>query len=125
MRRDFRIYILSAVVGAAVCGVALLLFSVLMWLLQLPVRAGDLLSLLIFGAGCLAAGITSGKIKRKGGIGCGVRSALIMLAVLILVTLVRSWFGFGFGVNGEFLLSRLTTAVFCGTIGGVIGVNKN
>jgi putative membrane protein (TIGR04086 family) len=124
MRRDFRIWLLSAVVGAAAGGIALLFTSLAMWLLQLPVGAGDTLALLAFGAGCLAAGITAGSLKRKAGISNGVKTALIMLGVLTVVALVRGWFGYGNGVSGEFLLGRLTTAVLCGTVGGVIGVNR-
>ena len=123
-RHEVNVYVFSAIIGAAAGGLALLLCSLLMWLLQLPVAAGSALSLLSFGAGCLAAGITAGKLRRQGGISSGVKTALIMLVLLTLVTLVRSWFGYGGGVTGEFLLGRLTAAVICGTVGGILGVNK-
>ena len=117
-RRNFRIYILSAFVGVIAGGLALAFFSLVLWFLQLPVRFGDNFALTAFGTACLAAGFTTGRLKKSGGLVHGVKSALLLFLVLAAVTFVTG------DLSGDFLIGRLTVTVICGSVGGVIGVNK-
>ena len=117
-RKNFKVYLLSAAFGAAAGGLTLPVFSFLIWFLQLPVELSATFSILAFGSGCLVSGISAGRLKRQGGLISGIKSALFLLLLLAAVTFVTG------GFSGEFLLSRLVTAVICGSAGGVIGVNK-
>ncbi|MCL2638596.1 MAG: TIGR04086 family membrane protein [Oscillospiraceae bacterium] len=117
-RNNRRIDLLSVAFGAAAGGAALPLFALLIWLLQLPVTLSGTFSLLAFGFGCLISGITAGRLKRQYGLVSGVKSALLLLLLLTLVTLVMG------NLTGEFFLGRGVVAVLCGAVGGVIGVNK-
>jgi putative membrane protein (TIGR04086 family) len=117
-RNNNKIYLLSAVFGAAAGGAALLLFALLIWLLQLPVGLGGTFSLLAFGFACLISGVTSGRLKRQYGLVNGVKSAFLLLLLLLLITLIIG------NLTGEFFLGRTVTAILCGAVGGVIGVNK-
>jgi putative membrane protein (TIGR04086 family) len=117
-QRELRTYLLSTILGA-VAGVLMLpLFSFVIWIFQLPVQLGDTFALLAFGVGCLVAGIMSGVLRRTGGLLGGLKAALLLFLVLIAVTLVMG------NLSGEFILGRLTVTVICGSVGGVIGVNR-
>ena len=117
-RQDFKIHLISAGAGALSGGLTLPLFSLLIWFLQLPVTLNDTFALLAFSFGCLIAGITAGRLRRQGGFISGVKSALLLLFLLAAVTLAMG------NLTGEFFLGRLTAAVICGAVGGVIGVNR-
>ena len=117
-RHNFKIYLLSAIIGAVFGGLALLLFSVFLWFLQLPVMFGDNFALTAFGAACLAAGFTAGKLKQRGGLVHGLKAALLLLFALAAVSFVIG------DLSGDFLIGRLTVTVICGCMGGVLGVNK-
>ncbi|MCL2077138.1 MAG: TIGR04086 family membrane protein [Oscillospiraceae bacterium] len=117
-RSDLKIYIISSVLGAVAGGLTLPLFSFIIWFLQLRVELGETFGLLAFGVACLVAGIAAGRMKNRGGLISGIKSALLLLLALAVVTLITE------GLTGEFLLGRLTAAVICGSVGGIIGVNK-
>jgi len=117
-RNNHKIYLLSTVLGAAAAGAALLLFALLIWLLQLPVGLSGTFSLLAFGFGCLISGMAAGRLKRQYGLINGAKCALLLLLILTFITLVMG------NLTGEFFLGRAVTAVLCGSVGGVIGVNK-
>ena len=117
-QRTLKTYLLSAALGAAAGGLVLLLFSLVIWLLQLPVELGGALSLLAFGAGCLVSGVTAGAVRRAGGLLGGLKAALALFLVLVIITFFMG------EMSGEFLLGRLTVTVICGSVGGVIGVNR-
>jgi putative membrane protein (TIGR04086 family) len=119
-RSNHKIYLLSTVFGALAGGAALLLFALLIWLLQLP-PGGSLsgtFALLAFGFACLMSGVTTGRLKRQYGLINGAKSALLLLSLLLLITLITG------SLTGEFFLGRAVTALLCGSVGGVIGVNK-
>ena len=116
--RKFRIYLLSTLAGMIFAGASLLLFSFLIWVLQLPVELSDTFSLLALSAGCLASGITAGRLKKTGGLIIGVKSALTLFFISAAATFVTG------GFSGEFFIGRLSAAVLCGAVGGIIGVNK-
>ena len=117
-KQEMKIHLISAGAGALAGGLMLPLFSAVIWLLQLPVELGDTFALFAFGVGCLTAGIIAGCLKRQGGLGNGVKAALLLFAALCAFTLFTG------NLSGEFFLARLTATVLCGSAGGVIGVNR-
>jgi putative membrane protein (TIGR04086 family) len=117
-RNNHKIYLLSTVFGALAGGAALLLFALVIWLLQLPVGLGGTFALLAFGFACLISGVATGRLKRQYGLINGAKSALLLLVLLLLITLFTG------NLTGEFFFGRAVTALLCGSVGGVIGVNK-
>ncbi|MCL2698576.1 MAG: TIGR04086 family membrane protein [Oscillospiraceae bacterium] len=117
-RHGYRVYILSSIFGALAGGAVLPLFALLIWLLQLPVGLSGTFALLAFGFACLISGITAGRLKRQGGLFGGIKAALLLLLVLVVVTFIMG------NLTGELFLGRLVTAILCGSVGGVLGVNK-
>jgi putative membrane protein (TIGR04086 family) len=143
--RRFKAYITSAALGWLASGAALLLFSLLVFLLKLPVAQSGFFSFLAFAIGCLVSGFFAGAIKRQGGLAAGIKAAVIFtLPVLALGFILGS-----FAVNPEIppsagesaetaansavqaaaagapSLNRIIIAILCGAIGGVLGVNRN
>jgi len=117
-RQGNRIYLFSTILGAAAGALALPVFSLIIWLLQLPVGLGGTFSLLAFGFACLIAGMTAGRLKRQGGLINGVKAALILLAVLTVIAFIMG------DLSSDFFTGRLATAVLCGSVSGVLGVNR-
>jgi putative membrane protein (TIGR04086 family) len=117
-RQNHRVYIISSIFGALAGGAVLPLFALLIWLLQLPVGLSGTFALLAFGFACLISGITAGRLKQTSGLLSGAKSALLLLMVLVVITFVMG------NLTGELFLGRLVTAVLCGSVGGVLGVNK-
>ncbi|MDR2531502.1 MAG: TIGR04086 family membrane protein [Oscillospiraceae bacterium] len=117
-RHNCKIYLLSTIFGAAAGGLAIPLFSFLIWLLQLPVGISGTFSLLAFGFGCLISGATAGRLKRQGGLWNGVKSAMLLLLILTVIAFAMRT------LSGEYFLGRFVTAVLCGSVGGVLGVNR-
>jgi putative membrane protein (TIGR04086 family) len=117
-RNTYRIYLLSTLLGAAAGALAIPFFSLIIWLLQLPVGISGTFSLLAFGFGCLVAGLSAGRLRRQSGLWNGVKAALILLLVLVIISFIMRT------LSGEYFLGRLVTAVLCGSVGGVLGVNR-
>jgi putative membrane protein (TIGR04086 family) len=132
--RKFRVYVASAVLGAIASAAALVLFSLLMFLLRLPVERADFFSLLAFGIGCLVTGYFAGAAKRQGGLATGIKAAVLFAIPVALLGLVLGGFsateieaqevGRTLAAIAE-MLNKTVTAVLCGAVGGVLGVNKN
>lgn len=114
----FRAYIIALIAGAFFALVALIVFSAAVWLLQLSAELADTLSVLSFGTGCLAAGITIGRLKKQGGLVKGFKVGFIMVIPLIPAAIIGGSF------SAAFLTGRLVTSIICGMVGGVIGVNN-
>ena len=134
--RKLRIYITSAVLGGIAAGVALVLFSLIVFLFRLPIVNNSFFSLLAFGTGCLVAGFSAGSLKRQGGLGAGVKAALLFAAPIILISivlsgLIASEIPTAAAEPSESLattartLNRIIVAIMCGAVGGVLGVNRN
>ncbi|MCL2109225.1 MAG: TIGR04086 family membrane protein [Oscillospiraceae bacterium] len=117
-RRGIRVYILSTIVGVIAGGLTLPLFSLVIRLLQLPVVVGDNFALTAFGVACLAAGFTAGRLRSRGGFISGVKAALLLVLLVFVATFVLG------GLSGDYFVGRLITALICGSVGGVLGVNK-
>ncbi|MGN0598038.1 MAG: TIGR04086 family membrane protein [Ruminiclostridium sp.] len=116
--RRFRVYILGAVIGCLVTVAASVLLAVVMLLLGADKSFSGFMGLLALGCGCLAAGITVGKFRRRSGLKCGIKAALIMLFLCLVGTLFSGNF------TGAEVFSKSLVAVLTGGIGGIIGVNK-
>jgi putative membrane protein (TIGR04086 family) len=119
------VYITAVTAGAIASGIALVLFSLLVFVLKLPVAYSGFLSLSAFGTGCLVAGFFAGAIKRQGGLGAGVRAAVLFMIPVALAGVVLSGFAEAGVSAGTSLLNKVVVAVMCGAAGGVLGVNKN
>jgi putative membrane protein (TIGR04086 family) len=117
-RNNHRVYLLSTAFGALAGGATLPLFALLIWLLQLPVGLGGTFALLAFGFACLISGVTAGRLKRQYGLINGAKASLLLLLILTLVTFIMG------NLTGDFFLGRAVVAILCGSVGGVIGVNK-
>ncbi|MCL1904241.1 MAG: YrzE family protein [Oscillospiraceae bacterium] len=138
--RRVRFYIVAAVVGAIASGVSLVAFSLLVFLLGIPVAQSGFFSIMAFGIGCLVAGFTAGAKKRQGGLSTGIKAALLFCVPVILIGLVLNGFAFaatgaavaegavqtaGSSAIGVGTFGKVTLAVLCGSVGGVLGVNRN
>jgi putative membrane protein (TIGR04086 family) len=106
------------VAGAIASGVALVLFSLLVFVLGLPVSYSGVFSMLAFGIGCIVSGIFAGAMKRQNGLSAGVKAALLFMVPVAAI-------GFVFGEGGAGLLNNVVVAVMCGAVGGVMGVNRH
>lgn len=113
----YRPFAISVAVGAAACGAALLLTSLIMYVLGLPAEAGGAFGLLSLGAGCLTAGYVLGRKKRRS----GIKQGILCGAALFLLCFIGSFF-FG-GATFFGFLTRLFVCLAAGVVGGVAGVN--
>lgn len=104
--------------GALCCMIALLLTSLVMWLMQLPVETAETFGQLAFGVGCLVSGIFAGKFIRRAGIFSGIKAALLLFLPVATIMVISG------GGDGSSLFGRMIIAVICGAVGGVIGVNN-
>lgn len=116
--RRLKIYILAVIVGCLTSAVMIMVLSGAMLLLQLDTALSTFLGLLALGAGCLAAGITIGKFRRRNGLAGGLKAALLMLLLCLIGTFISGNF------TGTEVFSKTLVAVITGCMGGVIGVNK-
>ena len=116
--RRYRVYVTSTIAGGIASGAALVLFSLLVFVLKLPVSYSGFFSLLAFGFGCIVAGFFAGMMKRQGGLSAGVKAALLFMLPVALVGIVLS-------EEGVALLNNVIVAILCGAVGGVLGVNRN
>jgi putative membrane protein (TIGR04086 family) len=126
--RRFKVYITAVIAGFAASGAALLIFSLLSFLMKLPVGYGELFSLLAFAIGCLTAGFFAGAMKRQNGLAAGVKAALLFAAPVALISIILA--GLEIGVTEDVsgstaAFNKIVASVFCGAAGGVFGVNKN
>jgi hypothetical protein len=135
--RRLRVYTKAALFGGIASGAALVLFSLLVFLLRLPVAHSGFFSLLAFGIGCLVAGFTSGSMKRCNGLTNGIKAALLFTLPVVTVGLVTGLFALPAEIapagataaeaasSMPAVVNKVITAVLCGAAGGVAGVNKN
>jgi len=137
--RRLKVYITAAVAGAIAAGAALLLFALMIFFLKLPVSHSRFFSLLSFGTGCLVAGFFAGRTKRRGGIGSGIKAALLFTLPVVLLGFTLGDFSASPPIGAEetasaasvgtgaglAALNKLIIAVLCGAAGGVAGVNKD
>ena len=135
--RKFRVYIISTALGVIASGIALVLFSVLVFFARMPVSGSGFFSLLAFGAGCIVAGFAAGVSKRQGGLATGIKAALLFTVPILFVSVVISGLQMPSpealeavesstsAVTAVGFFGKIITAILCGGIGGVLGVNKN
>ncbi|MCL1866701.1 MAG: TIGR04086 family membrane protein [Oscillospiraceae bacterium] len=123
--RRLRVYIASVAAGIIAAGLALVLSSLLVFVLKLPVSYSGFFALISFGLGCLVAGFTAGAMKRQGGMSAGVKAALLFMTPVVLVGFVLQGFVESAPTDEFMILNRVIVAVMCGAIGGVLGVNRN
>ncbi len=116
--RNIKAYIISVIIGLVFSGLILLFFSLVTWLLQLPISYSEIFSALAFGAGCLASGIFIGWARRQNGLINGIRAAFLFQVPVFIISIFMS------GLTGALLAERFIVAVICGSVGGVIGVNR-
>ena len=130
--RKFRVYIGAAILGGVASATALTLFSLLVFFTKMPLAQSEFFSVLAFAIGCLVSGFTAAVKKRHGGLATGIKAALLFA---IPVALVGSVLG-GFTAQaaevaetaiakGTGAFGKIIIAVLCGSVGGVLGVNRN
>ena len=112
-------YVFSTFCGMAVSVLLIVLSAYIMRGFDLEPYAAGFLALVSFGAGCLLSGFVCGRIKRSRGLKHGFRCAVIMLFIVMAGAL------FSGRLDGSAALAKILTAVVCGCMGGVIGVNRN
>ncbi|GHV46886.1 hypothetical protein FACS189499_03180 [Clostridia bacterium] len=118
-RRRISGYLLAAAAGLVVSGAVVVFFSAVIFLLQIPEALSSVFGIIAFGTGCLFAGIFAGRVKRRNGLPTGTAAALLMLVPVLILSVMTGNF------SGEAVTGRIVTAILCGAVGGVIGVNKN
>jgi putative membrane protein (TIGR04086 family) len=101
-----------------VISVPIALFAAAMDMLSLPPEAAGVLSLITLGAGCTVSGFVCGCVKKSHGLRRGFRCALIMIAVIMTGALISG------SLDGASAAAKCITAVICGCMGGVLGVNR-
>lgn len=131
--KKVRVYVISVVLGAVAAAAALFLFSLLVFLIKLPITQSGFFSALAFGIGCIVSGFAAGASKRKDGLAAGIKSALIFAGIIMLAGIFIN--GFARFATAEIeaaaqavksgALNKIVIAVLCGAAGGIIGVNKN
>lgn len=89
-----------------------------MYVLGLPPRMADPLSLIAFAAGCFVCGLVCGLIKKHGGLAAGVICAAVMTAPILTVSALCGSF-----TAGDAGVKLLTAGAACCT-GAVVGVNR-
>ena len=110
-------FALSLAVGGAVCLAVLFLFSLIMWVLQLPIEWSGFLGLLALTFGCFAGSFALGKQKKRE----GIKQGLLCGSGLLLISLVL---GFIFGdVSFGGIVGKALVCWLAGAVGGVFGVN--
>lgn len=110
-------FVFSALCGYIASTLVILVFSAAMYVLGLPPRMADVLSIVSFGAGCFICGLICGIIKKRGGLKSGVICAAVMTAPILFVSAVADSFS-----PGE-AAAKLTAACICCCAGSVVGVN--
>jgi putative membrane protein (TIGR04086 family) len=117
-KRGFRFdsYGIGAGIGIAVFFVFTALFAVLLAVSGLSPETAHTFGILSIGAGCVAGGIFIGAAKWHGGFPRGMLVSLIIISPVIVFSFING--------NIDGLLEKMITGVFCGGLGGVIGVNK-
>lgn len=111
-------FIISAVFGSAVTIILLLIFALIISKIDAPLGIIGVLSSVALGIGCIAAGITIGKIFRKNGLFLGGFIGIVIFAICFLVSLI---IGDGYSA---FAVIKLIISICAGAIGGVAGVNS-
>lgn len=111
-------FVFSVMCGMLSCGVLLLLFSAVMYVLGLLPEIAGVLALVSFAAGCLLAGFICGSIKQHGGLKAGLVCALLMTSAVVIGSLFTG------GFSGGSALVKLISAVIASCTGAVLGVNR-
>jgi putative membrane protein (TIGR04086 family) len=101
------------------------LFSLMMFLLRLPVSHSGVFSLLAFAIGCFAAGFFAGMLRRQGGLACGIKAALLFTAPVAVIGFIINSLIEPEELANVTVFAKVIVAVLCGAVGGVVGVNKN
>ena len=112
--------LLCSLVGAAAVALLLAGFSFLLTLRDLPHSAVEPLALLAGGAGCLLAGFLGARIHGRSGLLIGAACGIVVFGIILLTGCVTASGGVGPGVWLKGLIF-----LFCGAIGGVLGVNTS
>ncbi len=114
-----RRYLLAVLAGFFVVLLCLFACSVVMTVLDAPRWCISLMSAASLCIGCFAAGYAAAKRRRRHGLRTGLVSGLLTCGAVFLLGV---WF-----LQRLCSLStvpRLLLAVFCGAVGGVLGVNS-
>lgn len=112
--------LLGAAVGAAVCGLLLLLFAALITFMRMLPQAFTVPpALFAAAAGAFSAGACSGMLSRHYGLLYGLADALLLYMILFLCGQAI----IGDGVTG-FVFVKLGLMLLFGMLGGVLGVNR-
>jgi len=105
-------------VSVVVTFVLLILFAVLLSIRDVPQPAVTPIALLAAGAGALAGGYCTTKIKKSKGLFYGALTSLLFFVILSIASAfldhqTLSWL----------LFARLIVVLLCGSLGGIAGVN--
>jgi len=116
--RMMRPVAVSVVLGALVCVVLLLLFSVVISAGSVPQSAIDPMAVLAVSAGAFASGLSCAKIVKRNGLVCGLCCGVIFSVIVLICSLAVPGGGLGLGA-----LLKTMLMVFSAMLGGVVGIN--
>lgn len=110
--------LLCSLIGAAAVALLLAGFSFLLTLQDLPHSAVEPLALLAGGAGCLLAGFLCAKLHGRSGLLAGAACGVMVFGIIFLTGCLTMG-----GALGPSVWLKGLIFLFCGAIGGVLGVN--
>ena len=110
--------LVTGLIGAAAVALLLAGFSFLLTLQDLPHSAVEPLALLAGGAGCLLAGFLCAKLHGRSGLLTGAACGVMVFGIIFLTGCLTMG-----GALGPSVWLKGLIFLFCGAIGGVLGVN--
>lgn len=117
--KNIGIVIIATLIGFALTGIVLFIFSFLITKIDAPSDIKKLLSVVALGIGSCVGGYYCSKRKKRHGIFCGAICGFVMFVLIVI---------FG-AIFADTILSfksttKLLLVLICGGIGGVVGVNS-
>lgn len=120
VRRERLAIILSGVLSCiGVVSLSVLLFSFIVSKIDLPNNIISLMSSVSLCAGCVAAGYSVSKRRRRNGLFTGVLCGIVIFFIILFIGII---FVKSFTIMG--FITKFFIILACSAIGGVIGVNS-
>lgn len=115
----YRPFAISLVLGVFSVFAVLSLGAAIIYALQLPVEVSGLFGVISLAAGCFAAGLLLGKMKRRQGLKQGFLCGTALFLLCFIASLVVG------EISAGGFFGRLAICVGTGALGGVLGVNTS
>ena len=114
-------FVRGALIAAAVTLAFFALFACLLAYTGLAESAIPIIAAVVEGAGALISGFYAARGAKSRGFFTGLAAGALYMAIIWIISVLS---GSGFTL-GSHTISFLITAILCGAVGGVLGVNLN